>query len=102
MGTLAWKGKVETFEVYSKDLKAACAAMTGKWVGFKSKVIDVLDGGDRALVTIETSGNLPFIRHRWDKYIVHPAVKKVAGVDELEYKLEQQEKRGRGRPKKCH
>jgi hypothetical protein len=90
MGTLAWHGKPETIEIYSKYLDEAKKAMTGRWIGFKSKVTDVIVDGDRALITIETCGRLPIVSKRWDKYRVLtddiPAV--------------QTERRGRGRPSK--
>jgi hypothetical protein len=100
MDTRNWHGNIETIEIYASAIEEAKKAMTGHWLGFKSKVVDVISDGDRALITIETCGRLNLIRKRWDKFRVPSEQMKSANVAGLEYRLEQQEKRGRGRPRK--
>jgi hypothetical protein len=48
----------------------------------------------------ETCGRLNLVRKRWDKFRVPAAERKATGVPALEYMIGQQEKRGRGRPRK--
>ncbi|MBE3141235.1 MAG: hypothetical protein IMZ61_00255 [Planctomycetes bacterium] len=100
MDTRNWHGNIETIEIYASAIEEAKKAMTGKWVGFKSKVLEVISEGDRALITIETCGRLNIIRKRWDKFRVPAEQRKATGVPALEYMMGQQEKRGRGRPRK--
>jgi hypothetical protein len=94
-----WNGKIETFEIYAKDADECKKEMTGVWRGFKSRVIDVISDGDRALITIETSGRLPIVQKRWDKYRIPPEQLRAVNANTLEYKIDMQ-KRGRGRPPK--
>lgn len=100
MNTRNWHGKIETIEIYHKDLEAAKKEMTGVWKGFKSKVIDTISDGERALITVETCGRLPIVQKRWDKYRIPPEKLRAIGINALEYKMEMQ-KRGRGRPAKA-
>lgn len=75
-----WHGNIETIEIYASAIDKAKADMTGKWFGFKSRVIDVISDGDRALITIETCGRLPLVRKRWDKYLIPDQERKAIGV----------------------
>lgn len=97
-----WHGNIETIEIYASAIDKAKADMTGKWFGFKSRVIDVISDGDRALITIETCGRLPLVRKRWDKYLIPDQERKAIGVQALEYMMTQKAKETtkRGRPKK--
>jgi hypothetical protein len=98
---MVWNGKIETFEIHAKDLETAKKEMTGRWLGFKSRVIAVVSNGDHALITVETCGRFPFVRNKWNRFIVKPEEKRANGVQALEYMMEQKAKEApkRGRPK---
>lgn len=87
MDNRRWDGNIEVIEIYAKDLEEAKKAMTGKWIGFRSRVTDVISNGERALVTVETCGRLPFVRRRWDRFRVPAEQRKAIGVDALVYKM---------------
>lgn len=99
VNNMKWAGTVETFEIHAKDIEEAKKEMTGVWRGFKSRFVDCISDGERALISIETLGKLPIVQKRWDKYRIPPLEQKATGIHALEYKIAQQEKRGRGRPR---